>query len=144
MIGSMRPTGPHAPEIGRKDDNRQQKKDAGDFKPQYPAYAHEGAEKSTETAGDSTAGLSDGGPGLPAAICCAGNRLGLGLGWSGSVARGGGLGSSRKPLAGHFACDPESASQDASNELSSHSIYDGSSDARRDASHDRQPLSVCS
>ena len=136
MIGSVRPTGPHAPKIRRKYDYGQKKEDTGDLKPDNSADAPEGAQKAAYATGNATAGLNGlpGGPG--SCLALDGRRrirlnlrrgLLLDLRW-GLLPRGGSC-RRRQPLAGHLAGDAQSRAKNPSNFLWSHSVYDGSSDA---------------
>ncbi len=72
MIGPMSPADSHAPEVGGKDDCRQEEKDASHFKPQDAAHAPEGTQKAAYAASDASAG----GHGLSGRLS---RRLGLGL-----------------------------------------------------------------
>lgn len=130
MIGAMRPTRPHAPQIRAKDDHRQEEEDAGNLEPDNAAHAPEGTEKAAHATGNASAGLSSGLPcGLYAIRCiCNGLRVWLGLG--GSLPHGSGFDRSRQPLASHLAGDAQSCAKDTANKLSSHTVYDGSSEAR--------------
>jgi len=109
MIGSLRPTCPHAPQVWRKDDDRQQEKDAGDFKPKDAAQALEGAKEAADAASDASAGLNRSpgrlngsrDPGSRAR-----NRWRLRLDLRRSVRRGWSLNRGRQPFTGHLAGDP--------------------------------------
>jgi hypothetical protein len=132
MIGPMSPTGPHAPEIWRKNDDRQKEKDTGNFKPQNSPHAPERTKKAPHSARDASACLG----GIPgrlgnrlASNCRVCSRLRLGPDLLRDRGRGDGLHGGRKPLACHLAGDAQSRAKDAANHLCSHSVYDGSSDA---------------
>ena len=126
MVWSLRPTGPHAPEIWRENDHRQKEEDAGDFKPQDAAYALEGAQKAANAPSYTPTGLNDFSSRLRRHLdpgCRIRNRLGLGLRCRGR------LHGSFEALARHLAGDAKPGAEDAANGLWSHSVYDGSSDA---------------
>ena len=57
MIGTMIPTGAGGPNHWSKDNYWEQKKDAGDFKPNDAAHSAEGAKKAADTLGYTAAGL---------------------------------------------------------------------------------------
>lgn len=126
MIGALRPTGPHPPQIRAKDDYRQKEEDAGNLEPNDATDTTEGAKKTAHATGNPPTGSSSGMRCGLDAICCVGNglRLGLirGLPWRGGFCRGG------KPLAGHLPHDPHPGAKHPANKLSSHTVYDGSSD----------------
>jgi len=131
MIGSLRPTCPHAPQVWRKDDDRQQEKDAGDFKPKDAANALEGTKKAAHAASDASAGLNSSSGRLNGCWNPWGrarNWRRLRLRWIRSLRRGRSLNRGRQPLARHFAGDAQPCTQDAAKDLCSHSVYDGSSD----------------
>jgi hypothetical protein len=52
VVWTVEPTGPGAPKGGGKDDDGQQKEDAGDFKPEDASHAAEGAQKAAYAAGE--------------------------------------------------------------------------------------------
>jgi len=53
VIGAMAVADPGAPERRGKHDHRQQEEDAGDFKHEFATHAAEGAQKTSDAAGDS-------------------------------------------------------------------------------------------
>ena len=130
MIGALRPARPHAPKIRTKDNYWQKEEHTGNFEPNDAAHATEGAKKTAQAAGDAPTGLGSGLPGGLDSICCVRNGLGLRLGLKGNLPRGGGFHRSGNPLAGHLARDAQSCAKDTANNLSSHTVYDGSSEAR--------------
>jgi hypothetical protein len=76
-------------------------------------------------------------------IRCVPNGLGLSLGLKWSLPRGSGFCRSRKSLASHLAGNAQSRTKNAANKLSSHTVYDGSSDAGSDASRNIPLGSIC-
>jgi hypothetical protein len=124
VVGAVRPTGSHAPEVWSKDNHRQKEKDARDFEPDNAANAPEGAQKATDATRHASAGLDGGLPGGLDPNCRVRKRLGLMLG----LLRGCGLCRGRQALASHAAGNTQSRAKDAADCLWSHSIYDGSSD----------------
>ena len=52
MIGPLRPTCPHAPQIRAKDDYRQKEEDAGNFEPDDAANAPKGTKKTAHATGN--------------------------------------------------------------------------------------------
>ena len=129
MIGPVRPTGPHSPQIRAKDDYRQKEEHAGNFEPNDAANPTEGAEETANATGNATAGPDSGLSGSLDAIRCVCNGLGLSLGLISSLPRRGGFCRSRQALPRHLAGNPQSRAKNAANKLSSHTVYDGSSDA---------------
>jgi len=55
MIGAMRPTRPHPPQIRAKDDYRQKEEDAGNLEPNNAANTPEGAKETSHAAGNASA-----------------------------------------------------------------------------------------
>jgi hypothetical protein len=129
MIWALRPTRTHAPQIRAKDDYRQKEENAGNFEPDDAANAPEGTEKAAHSAGNASAGSSGSLPCGSKAARCIHNGLGLRLGLKWSLLRRSVLCSGRKPLACHLASDAQPRAKDPANKLSSHTVYDGSSDA---------------
>jgi len=129
MIGPVRPTCPHTPQIRAKDDYRQKEENAGNFEPDDAADAPEGTEKTAYAADNASTCLSGGPPCGFDSIRCVSNGLGLSRGLIGSLPRGSGFCGSRKPFARHFAGNAQSRTKNTANKLSSHTVYDGSSDA---------------
>lgn len=135
VFGPVSPTSPHAPKVRGKHNYRQQEEHPGDFKPQDAAHAPERTKKSAQTASDASAGLN-GFSGrlsrLLAQYSRVHSRLGLrrdlllGLRW---CLCDGGLCRGRQPFAGHLSGDAQPRAQHPANDLCSHSVYDGSSDA---------------
>jgi hypothetical protein len=60
MIGTMIPTGAGSPNHWSKDNYREQKKDAGDFKPNNAADSTERAQETADALGDTVTGLGCG------------------------------------------------------------------------------------
>ena len=128
MIGALRPTSPHPPQIRAKDDYRQKEEDAGHLEPNDAANAPEGAKKTAHAAGNSSAGPSSNLSGSFDAIRCVRKGLRLRRGFIRGLARRGGFCRGGKPLASHLPHDAQSRAKDPANKLSSHTVYDGSSD----------------
>jgi hypothetical protein len=122
VIGTVGPTGPHAPKVWGKDDYRQQKEDSGYLEPDNAAHAAEGAQKAAHAARNAAAGLPDRLPGSPASNVGSCDRLCL-------RRAGCGLCAARQVLACNAARNAQSNAQGAAYSLRSHSVYDGSSDA---------------
>ena len=57
MVGAVRPTGSHAPQVGSKGNHGKQKEGTRDFKPQYAAYPAKRAKKAPHAFGYSAATL---------------------------------------------------------------------------------------
>jgi hypothetical protein len=123
MIGPVRPTGPHPPKVWRKDDDRQKEEDAGDFEPQDAAYSPEGAQKATHAASDTAAALNGS---SPHRLSC---RLAPNCRVRNRLCCRGGLCAAHNLLAYHAADDTQPCSKYPANDLWSHYVYDGSSDA---------------
>lgn len=124
VIRTMSPTRPHAPEIGRERDHREEKESAGNLQPQDASYAPKRAQKTAQAAGHASTGLSACADRLP-------RLLRMNSSTHNGLRAGGrsGIRTFRKPLTHHSAGNPHADSQDASDRLWSHPIYDGSSDS---------------
>ena len=122
-IGTTGVSGPVLHQPGTKHDRRQQKEDAGDFEPYFPAYAPEGPQKAADAASHSPRSLAGD---LTGGTSLRGN-IGRGL----ARRTGGSLHAGGYALSG----DAHSNSQYAAYGLRSHSIYDGSSDRHQAASN---------
>jgi hypothetical protein len=127
--------GPGSPEGWSKDDYGQEKEDAGDFKPEDAAYAAKGAQKAANAACDAPGCLSGrltGGAALGgSAGSWAGGQVGGGHTRCGSTDGGFCIGSGA--LAGDAPDNAQANAQGAADGVRLHSVYDGSSDARRGA-----------
>jgi len=125
MIGTVGPVRPHAPEIRGKHQNRQKEENARHFKPQDATHALKRLQESAYAAGDSAAGLSGNAPGGLFRILDPGRRTRRLLLLAGHR----GLRRTRQLLARHAPGNTQSRAKDPPNDLWSHSVYDGSSDA---------------
>src|ERR1700691_6002151 len=123
MVGTVKIARPGAPQGRAKDDDGQEKEDAGHLKPQNAAYAAKGAQKAAYAACDTLGrlcGCLTGGPALGGGV---GNRAD-GPGHRGHSRRGcAGCGA----LAGDASGNPQANAQGAADGVRFHSIYDGSS-----------------
>ncbi len=125
MIGTVGPVCPHAPEIRGKHENRQKEEDARHFKPQDAAHALKRLQESAYAAGNSAARLRGNAPGGLFRILDPGRRTCRLL----LLPSHCGLRRARQLLARHPPGNTQSRTQDPPNDLWSHSVYDGSSDA---------------
>ena len=123
MIGALEEAGPHAPQVGCKNDDGQEEEDSGDLKPDDAADAAEGTQKPAHAPGDTTASLAG------HSACSAGL---LGVDGDGTARRGAGSGlrAGRHVLAGDATGNTQPYAQDATDGLRFHFEYDGSSDNR--------------
>ena len=148
VIGAVRPTGPHAPEIRRKNDHRQQEEDACHFEPNDAAHASEGSKKAAHAACHASTRFHGCSRGVLRsrlnANCRICNRLSLRYVLRLVLRRHRRFHRSGHSLAHHFAGDAQPGAKDASNDLRSHSVYDGSSDAGSHASRRLPPFYGCS
>ncbi len=133
VVGPVSPTGPHTPKGWTKYDYGQKEEYTGNFKPQNAADAAKGAQKTSHASRDTSAGphrvLLDRPSGRLCLIDSARYRLGGGLSPRLDLLPGRGVGRACQPLAGYAPRNPQSGTQHASNDLWSHTVYDGSSDA---------------
>lgn len=123
MIGTVCEAGPGAPKCGGKHQNRQEKEDAGDLKPQDAAHSAERAQKTSHAARNAPGNLSGSLTGGSVLSCGFGNLSRCGR-------PGRGLGACSNLLAGDAPGDPQPNPQSAADGVRFHSIYDGSSDPR--------------
>jgi len=125
VVGTVSPTGPHPPKVGRKHDDRQKEEDSGDFEPQDAAHTAKGTQEAAHAMCDASARLDRGlGGCLRGRLnpnCCVSNWLDLRC--------SGGLCRRRQPLAHHAAGDAQACAKHPADLLWFHSVYDGSSDA---------------
>ncbi len=125
MIGTVGPVCSHAPEIRGKHQHRQKEEDARHFKPEDATHALKRLQETANAAGDSAARLSGNAPGGLLRILDSGRRTRRLLLLPGHR----GLGRARQLLARHAPGNAQSRTKDPPNDLWSHSVYDGSSDA---------------
>jgi len=129
VVGTLKIAGSGSPYGGRKNEHRQRKKYASDFKPEDTADAVKGAKKSANATRHA---FSDLDRGLT-------NGAVLGGGWRGGL-RGGPVGSYARiqacggALSGQASGNTQADSQGATKRVRLHSVYDGSSDPRCAAS----------
>lgn len=127
----MSPAGPHAPEIGRKRNDRQQEESTRNLKPQDAANATERAKEAADALGDAPLDLAGSLAGIPHSSLHLRARLadtGRALpGLNGLP--GGSRHLTHDAFASHFADNTQPCTQHATNGERSHSVYDGSSDA---------------
>jgi hypothetical protein len=137
VIGTVHEAGPGAPERGGKHHHRQEKKDAGDLKPENAAHPAKGTQKTAHAAGNTARYLSGSLAGRPALNS---TTRDLRARWRiGSGFRAGG-----NALTGDAPGDPQTDSQSAANGVRFHTVYDGSSDPCRASFQGRLPFRSCS
>jgi hypothetical protein len=115
LLGAAGVAATNLPELRSKDDYRQKKEHAGDFKPQNTSYTPERPQKPTDALGKATCSLSGSLTNGPAAHGRVRHRLGLGH-------AGGGLRAGSQLLARNAPGDAQSNSQCAPDNLRSHSV----------------------
>lgn len=124
VIRTMGPTRTHAPEIGSEGNHGQEKEGARNLEPQDAPDAAERPQKTADAPGHIRAGLRARADRLPRVLHM-NSSVDSGL-------RAGGRSGIRtfgKPFTHHATGDSHADSQDPSNRLWSHPIYDGSSDS---------------
>lgn len=112
MVWPVRPAQAGLPQDRCEDDHRQEKEDAGDFKPQNSAHAAEGTQETADAAGDATRGLTGylaGGAGLGCTGAGGGCRL-----------AGNGPGAGGDALAGDAASDAQADAEGPADGLRFH------------------------
>lgn len=124
VIRTMGPTGAHAPKIRRERNHWQEKESAGNLEPQDASHAPKRAQKAADAASHAGASLSARADGPPRVL-----RMNSSVDNGLRASRWSSVRTFRKPLAHHAAGDAYADSQDASNRLWFHPIYDGSSDS---------------
>ena len=124
VIRTMGPAHPHAPKTGSERDYWQKKESARDLEPQNASDSAKWPQESAEATSDACAGLTSQANSLPR-ILRMNSRVDNGL----RPGRRSGVRIFCKPLSHHATRDTYADSQDASNRLWSHPIYDGSSDS---------------
>jgi len=124
VIGTLRKACPGAPKRGCKDQNRQEKEDAGDFKPEDAAYSSEGAQKASHATGNAASDLS--GSLTGSAVLSSSGGCSLRVPW-----RIGGFSAGGYALTRDAPGDAHADAQSAADGVRFHSIYDGSSDPWR-------------
>jgi hypothetical protein len=131
VIRPVGPARPHAPKVWGERNYWQQEKRPGNLQPQDAADAAKGPEKSAHSPRDGRAALRVySGRRLPRVIDMdSGRAKNSTIDRSLRPGRSGTLRPGRQPLSHHAARDAYADSENASNSLWSHPIYDGSSDS---------------